>query len=112
MPSYLFMLETDDDEVLMWLENKDGDIIRFLDEEEMQFHSTPYLKRKLREMKKENACGNEDWGDDNFKAIQNVMHIKTRCGLVMDDEQDTDMEQLCKKIRLCSHNEKKRKAMD
>ena len=46
MPSYLFMLETDDDEMIMWLENKDGDIIMFLDEEEMQFHSTPYLKTK------------------------------------------------------------------
>ena len=98
MPSYLFMLETDDDEMIMRLENADGDILRFLDEEEMQFHSTPYLKRKLGEIKKENACGNEDWEDDNFKVIQNVMHIKTRCGLVMDDEQDTDMEQLHKKL--------------
>ena len=51
MPSYLFMLETDDDEMIMWLENEDGDLIRFLDEGEMQFHSTPYLKRKLGEMK-------------------------------------------------------------
>ena len=109
MPSYLFMPETDDDEVIMWLENEDGDIIRFLDEEEMQFHSTLYLKRKLGEMKEET---NEDWEDDNFKVIQGVRHIKTRCGLVMDDEQDTDMEQLSKKMRLCSHNEKKRKALD
>ena len=105
MPSYLFMLETDDDEMIMWLENEDGDLIRFLDEEEMQFHSTPYFKRTREET-------NEDWEDDNFKVIQGVRHIKTRCGLVMDDEQDTDMEQLNKKMRLCSHNEKKRKAMD
>ena len=105
MPSYLFMLETDDDEMIMWLENEDGVIIRFLDEEEIQFHLTPYFKRTREET-------NEDWEDDNFKVIQGVRHIKTRCGLVMDDEQDTDMEQLTKKMRLCSHNEKKRKALD
>ena len=108
MPSYLFMLETDDDEMIMWLEDEDGVIIRFLDEEEIQFHLTPYLKRKRGEMNEDN----EDWEDENFKVIQGVKFIKTRCGIYEADEQDTDMEQITKKMKLCEHNEKKRKAKD
>ena len=106
MPSYLFSLETDDDEIIMWLENEDGDIIRVLDDEEdIQFYLTPELKRKREEM-------NEDWEDEHFKVIQGVKFIKTRCGIYEDDEQDTDMEQITKKMKLCEHNEKKRKATD
>ena len=107
--SYVFSCEDDDGLIIMWLENEDGDIIRILeDEEEIQFFSlTPYLKRKREETNED-----DDWEDDNFKVIQGVRHIKTRYGLIIDDEQDTDMEQLTKKMKLCAHNEKKRKAMD
>ena len=106
--SYVFLCEDDDGLIIMWLENEDGDIIRILeDEEEIQFHLTPYLKRKREETNED-----DDWEDDNFKVIQGVRHIKTRYGLIIDDEQDTDMEQLTKKMKLCAHNEKKRKAMD
>ena len=107
--SYLFWAHDHEDKVLMWLETEDGEIIRILDdEEEIQFHLTPYLKRKRDEMKEDS----EDWEDDNFKVIQGVKYIKTRCGIYEDDEQDADMEQITKKTELCEHNEKKRKAMD
>ena len=55
----------------------------------------------------------EDWEDDNFKVIQGVKHIKTRCGLIMadDDEQDADMEQIIKKTRICVVNEKNEKQL-
>ena len=106
--SYVNFWEDDEGSIIMWLENEDGDIIRILeDEEEIQFHLTPYLKRKREETNED-----DDWEDDNFKVIQGVRHIKTRYGLIIDDEQDTDMEQLTKKMKLCAHNEKKRKAMD
>jgi hypothetical protein len=106
--SYVFWIE-DNGNVIMWLENEDGDILRFLDDtEEIQFHLTPYFKRTREEMNDDN----DDWEDDNFKVIQGVRHIKTRCGLVMDDEQDNDTEQITKKMKLCEMNEKKRKTMD
>ena len=107
MPSYVFRLETDDDDIIMWLENEDGNIIRFLDDEE-----DPPMNTLTWNFKRTREETNEDWEDDSFNVIQSVRHIKTRLSLVMDDEQDTDMEQLTKKMRLCSHTEKKRKAMD
>ena len=106
--SYVFWCEDDDGLIIMWLENEDGDILRILDEEEIEFHLTPYLKRKRGEMNEDN----EDWEDENFKVIQGVKFIKTRCGIYEADEQDTDMEQITKKMKLCEHNEKKRKARD
>ena len=110
--SYLFWAHDLEDKVIMWLETEDGEIIRILDDEEdIQFHLTPYLKRKRNEMTP-SVQDSEDWEDDHFKVIQGVKFIKTRCGIYEDDEQDNDMEQITKKMKLCEHNEKKRKAMD
>ena len=47
--SYLFWAYDDEDKVIMWLETEDGEIIRISDdEEEIQFHLTPYLKTKTK----------------------------------------------------------------
>ena len=66
------------------------------------------MKRTREEMKEDS----EDWEDDNFKVIQGVKFIKTLCGLYEDDEQDSDMEHITKKMKIYHVNEKKRKAID
>ena len=48
--SYLSWAHDHENKVVMWLETEDGELIRILDdEEEIQFHLTPYLKRKRNE---------------------------------------------------------------